>query len=156
MTCTPSKPCIDKDWCEDMRPCKYEAKPASNPTDKRVPAVEAVVGPDHLVKIDDGQSVHVRTASEWLELARRDFQSRASATRAPTCADVIGCPQGQPCLNGWRPMPPEPTQEMRLAANKAFGSDGHSYYSGKVDAFVVGYKAAFAVGASPDSTSVKE
>lgn len=35
----------------------------------------AICGPSQLVKIDDGQSVHVRTAAEWIALARRDFES---------------------------------------------------------------------------------
>lgn len=33
--------------------------------------------PDQLIKIDDGQSTHARTAKEWLDLARRDLAGRA-------------------------------------------------------------------------------
>ena len=48
----------------------------------------AIVGPSQLVKIDDGQSVHVRTAAEWIDLARRDLQH---ASERETIASLSGC-----------------------------------------------------------------
>lgn len=51
---------------------------------------------------------------------------------------------------GWKLMPMEPTKEMCLAANRAFGSDGYSYFASQVSHFVTGYKAAFRVAPSPD------
>lgn len=71
--------------------------------DKPVPVIEAVVGPNHLVKIDDGQSVHVRTAREWLDMARRELSGHASATetslgrvlsitrQGSSVGEIIGC-----------------------------------------------------------------
>lgn len=41
-------------------------------------SLEADSGPDHLVKIDDGQSTHVLTAKEWIDLARRNFEEQRS------------------------------------------------------------------------------
>ena len=40
--------------------------------------------PDALVKIDDGQSTHCRTAKEWLDLARADLARRSHTERRST------------------------------------------------------------------------
>lgn len=34
--------------------------------------------PNRLIRIDDGQSTHARTAAEWIALARRDFETPRS------------------------------------------------------------------------------
>lgn len=57
----------------------------------------AIVGPSQLVKIDDGQSVHVRTAREWLDLARADLASQSETPLKTIIADLRVKNGKRPC-----------------------------------------------------------